>query len=224
MVVAEAGTMMSSPPSEASDFPEVVSSPSPKRKRSRDEEVETGELDNSSHTLMGDEDLTAAQDGHIEVGTKELPAKAFVPPPALPGTYTTAKEDIRSPSVNQMMPPPSSTASLSSTTPPRSGQHQAGPTVKAAQPEEESPASAITSKHAAIRRSTDTDEIDADETLSTSSPPHGIPDEDIEEFGWKDLHERYHYKMQEMDASEAEILNKFAGLTQVSLAVRALCR
>jgi hypothetical protein len=55
--------------------------------------------------------------------------------------------------------------------------------------------------------------------VTPESPPISDPEEKIEDFEWRDLESRYHSKVEELNAKEADVMFEFNSLCQAS----ALC-
>lgn len=71
-------------------------------------------------------------------------------------------------------------------------------------------------KHAATNLSKQTSEEDTEnESNSSDGPDFDQPDHPIADFDWSDLQQRFHYKVQELEAKEDVLLREFNELIEV---------
>jgi hypothetical protein len=194
-------------PSPPSSPPEAAatSMPTTTRKRSHEEtNRKVNEVPASSSTVVPDvEYITATntqgnkEDSNSSVSKSSAQSKPMGPPP-LPSNAASQK-------------------------PPRSGQGSVA-SIQTSQAIEttakkEATLSAPTKRHDAVgsRSLGGEDGVDNDVEQTDSPMSDSEPQDQIEIFNWRDLQERYHTRMEELNAQEENIMNEFNGLCDESL-------
>lgn len=183
-------SLRSSPPLLETDQTVIEDETKLNNKRSHEEMNEDPQnVFASSATMIGD------------VASSAVPSRDLDEPPPKPVNPSSAAHSMRPPALpaSSMLPP--------SQKPPTSAQMPRNP----------NPVPAPPTKPENVQREEssfeDHDEPQDPGDSAVDSP--GDPQDPIEEFEWRKLHERYHAKMQELDGQESEVMNEFHQLCQV---------
>ena len=190
---------LSSPPSSPPVVkPEPVNTQQvPSRKRSREEmNAESDNHNDSSATIEGTIDRVPSQ-GHPGTEKTDLPAKSMAS--AAAHSMPPSKAPISS------MPPPSQK-------PPRSGQ---GSQYADAQSQWQAE---TTQRNGGLNDvNSDEDDMSGDELENAETQTTSDPKDNLVQFDWVDLEQRYHDKMNELTEEEASIMAEFQELSTVSV-------
>ena len=193
-------------PSPPSSPPEVASAtmPTTTRKRSHEEMNRKGsDVPESSATVIGDLDAATSQ-------TTQDKEETSVP--------SVSESSTQSKSMGPQ-PLPSNTASQK---PPHSGQ-DAVPKTQTPQATDTTTRKEATvsasEQHGANGDSSSDGEVNDDDVTEQPDSPilDSEPQDQVDAFNWRDLEQRYHDKMEELNAQEKSIMNEFNGLCDESL-------
>lgn len=172
---------------------------SPSRKRSQEEmNAEAESANESSMTIVDEIDRSARQN---QPTAKEVDSSA------------TKMSSAHAHS----MPPPPAPASIKlppSQKPSRSG--QGSQNTQNSQSQMREPEKTTQSANETLDGNSSKDDAMNDYTESSESLVTGDPKVKIEDFNWRNLQERYHAKMKELNATEHNILAEFENLCNVS--------